>query len=60
MLKFKDGEEFDTSGNLRLELRKDGWYVLGDGCLMALETPEEGVEVITKLNEVGGGELGGL
>lgn len=42
ILKFSDGEVFDTSGNLRTELRSDGWYILGNGILIAVDTKEEG------------------
>jgi hypothetical protein len=28
IIKFSDGEVFDTSGNLRTELRSDGWDFL--------------------------------
>ena len=43
ILKFSDGEEFDTSGPPRLEQRKDGWYVLGKGQLIPVKDIEEGV-----------------
>ena len=45
-LKFSDGMEFDLSGSLRVELRSDGWYVLGQGIMMAVDTFEEGQEYI--------------
>jgi len=37
IIKFSDGEVFDTSGDLRTELRSDGWYVLGNGFLIAVD-----------------------
>ena len=37
-LRFNDGEEFDTSGELRKEHRADGWYVVGKGMLIPLDT----------------------
>lgn len=46
-LKFSDGMEFDLSGQLRVELRSDGYYVLGQGMMMAVDTFEEGQKVIT-------------
>jgi len=50
-LKFSDGETFDTSGNLRTELRKDGWYVLGNGYLIPVDTKEKGDSYIKLLKE---------
>lgn len=45
-LKFSDGEEFNLSGPLRVDLRSDGYYVLGQGIMMAVNTFEEGQKVI--------------
>jgi hypothetical protein len=45
-LKFSDGEEFDLSGPLRVELRADGYYVLGENMMMAVNTLEQGMEYI--------------
>jgi hypothetical protein len=47
-LKFSDGMTFDLSGDLRVELRSDGYYVLGQGMMMAVDTFEEGQEYINK------------
>jgi hypothetical protein len=47
-LKFSDGEEFDLSGPLRVELRYDGYYVLGNNMMMAVDTLEKGMEYINK------------
>jgi hypothetical protein len=47
-LKFSDGETFDLSGDLRVELRSDGYYVLGQGMMMAVDTFEEGQEYILR------------
>lgn len=49
ILKFSDGEEFDTSGPLRLEHRYDGWYVMGTGKLIPIKDIEEGEKIITKI-----------
>jgi hypothetical protein len=46
MLKFTDGETFDTSGELRKEKRYDGWYVLGQGMLIPVQDEEEADKVI--------------
>jgi hypothetical protein len=51
IIKFTDGETFDTSGNLRTELRSDGWYVLGKGFLIAVDTEEKGNEMILILKD---------
>ena len=45
-LKFRDGEEFDLSGPLRVILRADGFYVLGENMMMAVNTLKEGIEYI--------------
>ena len=47
-LKFSDGEEFDLSGPLRVDLRSDGYYVLGQNMMMAVNTFEEGQEYVSK------------
>ena len=49
-LKFSDGETFNLSGELRVELRSDGYYVLGQGMMMAVDTFEEGQKVIVNKN----------
>jgi hypothetical protein len=46
ILKFSDGEEFDLSGPLRVELRVDGYYVLGENIMFAVNTLEEGLKYI--------------
>ena len=47
-LKFSDGETFDLSGDLRVELRSDGYYVLGQNMMMAVDTLEQGQEYILR------------
>jgi len=49
-LKFSDGETFDLSGELRVELRSDGYYVLGQGMMMAVDTLEQGQKIIADKN----------
>jgi hypothetical protein len=41
-LKFDDGIEIDTSGELRLLELFDGWYVVGEGRLIPVNDEEEG------------------
>lgn len=49
MLKFSDGVEFDTGGELRVEARSDGYYVVGQGMLIPVSDRKEGEEVIQEL-----------
>ena len=49
-LKFSDGITFNLSGPLRVELRSDGYYVVGQGMMMAVDTLEQGQKVIADKN----------
>jgi hypothetical protein len=51
MLRFTDGEDFDTGGELRIEARRDGLYVLGGGMMIPVSDRKEGEEVIRDLTE---------
>ncbi len=51
-MKFSDGMEFDTSGQYRLTHRSDGWYVVGNGLLLPVNTPEDGQKVIVEMTEI--------
>jgi len=51
MLRFTDGETFDTSGPLRKEERYDGWYVLGQGMLIPVKDEEEADKFINSHRE---------
>jgi len=51
MLRFSDGENFDTDGELRIEVRRDGLYVLGGGLMIPVDSRKEGEEVIRELTE---------
>ena len=48
-LKFSDGEEFDLSGELRVEERSDGWYVLGNNRMIPVDSQSEGLKLIETL-----------
>lgn len=48
-LKFNDGMEFDTSGEYRIVRKPDGLYVVGHGFMCAVETYEEGEELIVRM-----------
>jgi hypothetical protein len=49
ILRFSDGEQFDTSGPIRKEERYDGWYVIGEGKLIPVGSEKEADEVIKKI-----------
>jgi hypothetical protein len=49
ILRFTDGEEFDTSGPIRKEERYDGWYVIGENRLIPVKDEEEADEVMTEI-----------
>ena len=46
ILRFTDGEEFDTSGAFRKE---DGWYVIGHGNLIPVASEKEASDTIWRL-----------
>lgn len=45
-MKFSDGMEFDTSGELRIVRKSDGLYLVGKGMLIPIDTVEEGLKMI--------------
>ena len=49
-LKFSDGIEIDTSGELRLLELYDGWYVVGEWRLIPVKDEEEGILFILDSN----------
>ena len=49
-LKFSDGIEIDTSGELRLLELYDGWYIVGKGILIPVKDEENGFRIIKSLN----------
>lgn len=51
MIRFNDGENFDTSGEFRTERRKDGLYVVGKGMLIPVDSQQEADEIINKDKE---------
>ena len=51
ILRFSDGEQFDTSGPIRKEYRPDGWYVIGDGKLIPVKDEKEADEVIKRFKK---------
>ncbi len=51
ILKFTDGEQFDTSGPLRKEKRYDGEYVLGQGIGIPVNSENEAEHYIHNKKE---------
>ncbi len=49
MLRFSDGEDFDTGGEFRIEARRDGLYVLGGGMMIPVSSRAEGEEIIQEM-----------
>lgn len=49
ILKFTDGVEIDTSGELRAMELKDGWYVTGQGLLLPVKDEAEAQKIISDL-----------
>jgi hypothetical protein len=56
ILKFSDGIEIDTSGELRLLELYDGWYVVGDRRLIPVKDREEGEQLLNKLKYIIGSD----
>ena len=50
-LRFSDGEEFNTNVELQLTLRKDGWYVIGNGHLIPVRDIDEGRKKLKEMKE---------
>jgi hypothetical protein len=49
-LKFSDGMSININGKLRIIHLPDGWYVVGEGCLIPVKDTKEGEEIIKKLS----------
>ena len=54
-LRFTDGISFDTSGPLRLAMRADGAYVIGDGMMIPVRDLAEGRQLIENIEKTRGG-----
>ena len=50
MLHFNDGISIDTSGELRILKLYDGYYVVGEGMLLPMNSHEECQEYIERSN----------
>ncbi len=53
-LRFTDGMTFDTSGPLRLQMRSDGMYVIGNGMLVPVRDAQEGRQLIENIEKTEG------
>jgi len=51
MLRFNDGINIDTSGELRVIHLADGYYVVGHGMSIPVNSSEEGENVIWAIRE---------
>ena len=49
MLRFSDGINVDTSGELRAMELEDGWYVVGEGMLIPVVSYAGAVDMINKM-----------
>jgi len=45
-MQVSDGMTFDTSGSLHVVCKTDGYYVVGDGYLIPVDSREEGEQTI--------------
>jgi hypothetical protein len=52
-LKFSDGVTIETGGPMRIISLGDGYYVVGNGWLIAVDSWEEGEEIIAEAYEKG-------
>ena len=51
MIRFNDGMTFDTSGELRVTRRSDGWYVVGHGILCPVDDRKDGEKLIADMQK---------
>ena len=52
MLKFTDGVEIDTSGPLRPLHLHDGWYVVGGGMLIPVDSLQQARDEIVTMKAI--------
>ena len=53
MIRFSDGVNIDTSGELRVMRLRDGYYVVGQGMLIPVYDRKEAKEVIKEMKNEG-------
>jgi hypothetical protein len=56
-MKFTDGVEIDIDGPDRKVRLKDGWYVVGGGCLIPCNDEAEADEILKELLKGGQDEI---
>tara|TARA_B100000424_G_C22859364_1_gene458061 strand:+ start:691 stop:864 length:174 start_codon:yes stop_codon:yes gene_type:complete len=49
MLRFNDGVNIDTSGDLRILRLRDGYYVVGEGMCIPVSDRNEALEIIDEM-----------
>lgn len=49
VLKFNDGVSFNTDGPMRVVHKKDGYYVVGEGMMCAVDSYKEGQKWIEQM-----------
>ena len=49
MLRFSDGVNIDTSGELRVLHLRDGYYVVGEGICIPVAGRQEAIEIIERM-----------
>lgn len=50
-LRFTDGLVVDTKGPLRIQRLKDGYYVIGRGMMIPINSRNEGYDIINSMKE---------
>jgi len=50
-MEFSDGVSFNMDGPLRVERRRDGYYVVGQGMLCAVDSAIDGYKWIREMKE---------
>jgi len=48
-LVFSDGVEIETGGDYEIKQLKDGWYVLGKGLLIPVDSEEDGKRILREI-----------
>ena len=51
MLRFDDGINIDTSGELRAIKLSDGWYLIGQGLMLPAESEGKAHELLKELTQ---------
>ena len=51
LLRFNDGMTLNTGGQLRVVRKRDGYYVLGEGMSLPVDSRQEGLELIREMQE---------